>query len=504
MLEKAIFPPGFDFTLTGGELEATFEVAGFAQKVECSVAVERNEAPHQDVVIVSDNIVPATWDRSGASVYLSLSARGSDKATVAAHLVGYVFLAGQETAISNMLTVDHHHVDRPHGWMKRDFSTNVHDEFLRWVEAWSEGANAAADLSRGISLAHERLGMLRELARTNADAACRLRLTLRYRGVLPAEVRALVEEPLDGEVTLAHIMEDNFKEWKHRRIVSATRSGQPPFHRYSSGHRAKIRTDRPVPVWGFVIDGYIMVISSSAARAAEPEESVGSIKRSQREQLVIVGGKPMAMDSSISVDEFGRHIAANDLQPIPEAAHPDSRKRSIAADPPSATAIRPRKTVLYIVTNFANEFPWHEPSERFQMMKDAETWYRTSFYGKIQTLDVTTIFLNVTRQNNMTHELVEAQARNLTSGLDWDSFDHWAVHMPRQMENGTGLGSIRARGIWLWYETTRTFVHEMGHNLGTALPDQHGCSRTNFLTFRTWSFEFILAGTISLAGRHRR
>eukprot|EP01122_Echinamoeba_exundans_P016869 TRINITY_DN868_c0_g1_i7.p1 TRINITY_DN868_c0_g1~~TRINITY_DN868_c0_g1_i7.p1 ORF type:complete len:1197 (-),score=127.48 TRINITY_DN868_c0_g1_i7:1298-4888(-) len=466
LLEKSILASGFDFSLSNGELEAMFAVAG-AASFKCTAAAHLAD---QDLRLLCEGIVPAYWDRSGSSVYLTLSTlESTNTVVVEAHLVGYVFLSGQEVTKPYEPSFGHHHHD--HGSVdrvaKRSISIDAHELFVSWIKEWSDSGSSPEDISRGISLAKNRLNMLRELAQNDADAACRLRLPLRYRAVLPSEVRGFVEEPIDEEITLTHIMEDNFKERKHRHIMAASRPNQPPFDRISSGHRAQIRTDRPVPVWGFIIDKFMMVISSSAARAAEPSETFGSaVKRSANQKIVVVGGKPIVIDPSISVEEFGRHISANDFQPIPEESHLDGRRRSIMADLPSATAIRPTKTVLYIATNFADELPWHTLADRVEMMSEAEKWYRSSFFGKIQRFEATYIFLNVTRVPGMDHKTVEAEARNLTAPLDWNSFDHWAVLMPLQMGSGTGLGVIRGRGVWLWYTSTATFVHECGHNLG--------------------------------------
>lgn len=327
-------------------------------------------------------------------------------------LVGYVYAEDHEVAPS---------ASEPRSSHKRSF--DAHASFLSWA-----AGSGPRDVVVGVSLAKERLNLLKILRDISPEEVCRLRLPASVRDTFPAEVLSHVETPLDTMATLAHLMEDHFDIGKHYRRQWMILEDERNYKRLSSGHRATVRTDQAVPVWGSIFPDNVAVVSRSAARDSEPNE-FSSVKRSifSRSKLVVVAGKPISVPENVDTVKFGLHIASQDLAENAHAASTAAKKRAALADPPSATAIRPVKTLLFVITYFANGPRAYTVDQITWAIGNASRYYAVSAYGRLVTFDVTirTVDLSLNNTGYPSHTEIENEARTKLTGDNWNNFDHW-------------------------------------------------------------------------------
>eukprot|EP01122_Echinamoeba_exundans_P017792 TRINITY_DN9747_c2_g1_i1.p1 TRINITY_DN9747_c2_g1~~TRINITY_DN9747_c2_g1_i1.p1 ORF type:complete len:1147 (-),score=225.93 TRINITY_DN9747_c2_g1_i1:55-3495(-) len=401
-------------------------------------------SPSNILLTCRDN-VPDNWI-SGMPVFAEIDGQAESI------LVGYVF-SEEEDFNNNVGQTNQHH--------KR--TLDAHETFLQWATSGD-----LSDISLGVELARNRLSALKNLRSIDAESVCHMRIPAQIRASLPQQVLVYIETPLDTTALLAHAMEDHFDTKQHFRHNKIMLEDDTSFDRFASGHRANIRTDNPVPVWGFIFPGESKaVISRSAAREAEPNE-FASLKRSVSDtKIAVVAGKPVAIPSNVDVYQFGLRVAALDVSGGAKIST-SNKKRATLADPPSSTAIRPVKTLLYIYAFFANSPRTVTVEQITYSIGNASRYYETSTFGRIVTLDLTVRMVTLSKNNTeyTGSGAVEAEARTLVTD-DFNTFDHWTVSYSGCCvgETWAGLAMVGARGMWLRSLGVSVFVHEMGHNL---------------------------------------
>jgi hypothetical protein len=387
--------------------------------------------------------VPHNWV-SGMPVFASLNGQAD-----AIH-VGYVF--SDEFFENNVGQTDKHHKRR----------LDAHETFLQWATSGD-----LSDISLGVELARNRLNALKCLRSIDAESVCHMRIPSSIRSTLPEEVLPYIEKPLDTVALLSHVMEDHFDTRTHFRHNKIMLEDDTTFDRFSSGNRANIRTENPVPVWGFIFPGeFKAVISRSAAREAEPNEFASS-KRSVETKIAVVAGKPVSLPSNVDVYQFGLRVAALDTSSAAKMPL-SSQKRAVLADPPSSTAIRPVKTVIYVYAFFANSPRTVTAEQITYSIGNASLFYELATFGRIVTFDLTVRLVTLSKNNTLydSATAVETEAKTLVAE-NFNNYDHWIVSYSGCCtgEGFSGRASVGGRGVWLRTLAVFVVVHELGHNL---------------------------------------
>lgn len=371
--------------------------------------------------------------------------------------------------------------------------TAVEDVFARF-EAWAV-AHTGGDLAEGVALARERRAALRELIKTDPEAALGKALPWTLRRRMPPEVAALLEERVSatGEFSVmagTPAPGSGGQPFMQRSFTVGGRS----YDTYVHGRRAHVGTKYDLPADGIAVDD-TLALRERPVRSPEPDEppQPGEVTR------VAQDGHEVKGDSGIPLVSGGRsyrvccmaHAGAMEQELVEgeESAgpwlDPDVAPSVWTEGPKKALVIRvdfsdepgtPRNTNNQEVTTaFAT-------SEMNGVVADymSEVSYRKSSLSTA-TADVTPV-LRMPRTaafyatGNAANTLrVDALAAAGTAGYNVNSYDRQLVAFrnigPGRITGSgfswAGLGQVG--GPFTWYNgyfQSLVIVHELGHNLG--------------------------------------
>ncbi len=358
-------------------------------------------------------------------------------------------------------------------------------KFRAWADA--EGASSAAphSLARGVELARERRAALAALISTDPERALAEAVPPLVRQRLPAEVRALLEEPVSARASF--------------RVLAAlptTAAGPPAVRRevvlpggatYAAsvyGARLRQPTADNVPLTGIALDG-TMAVAESPVRVMARGEVIPAGKPVEATCPVsgesVVDVRPTVVEEDDLAAEIGGTVqffcGAGHLADVTDQLHAAVRD---AAGPPATDSSynQGTKRILLVRLNFTDDLA--EPmtvaaGQSLLAATDAfisENSYGTTRIDLANSL-VTPVVITMPKtkaayaadQNSSITFLADARAAATAAGYNYLSYDfEWFRYA--SIYGFSGQAYVGARGVWLQTSSTGVACHEWGHNLG--------------------------------------
>lgn len=354
-------------------------------------------------------------------------------------------------------------------------------EFNGWLEEYRAAPTdtaRAALLSEGESLISQRRGHLRELIRTNPEAALAAAVPMTVRAQLPERLRARLEERVSGRGFLGVLIGTDFErgagEVRREMMVNGRR-----YEAFVYGRRLEQGTRKNLPFHGIAVGDQLAVHENPVRpfEAGEPLPADGGIVNCP------VSGRP--------ADAFGTPAAAEVAGAVERycgAGHINLRNDRLAADegdggnggdePPIAADswTQGPKTCLFMRVAFPDD-----PSEpitedgAYALMDAVNQWFVENSYGTASIIPTVTPLLLLPQpkawygQNGTGVLLADSRDAARAAGYDTDNFNWDIVRHGSISGTGFGYGGlayVRGKGVWLQSSSTGVAVHELGHNYG--------------------------------------
>jgi uncharacterized delta-60 repeat protein len=370
--------------------------------------------------------------------------------------------------------------------------------FAAWTERFqkaAEGAAREALLPEGLQLARERRETLAKLIRTNPKRALEQAVPYRVRRVLPPDLVALLEQPVEGrgQLDVLGVVPTRGQKVEEPIRRSFTLKGIT-YRAYVYGHRLHLRTQIGLAIHGIAVDEFL-AIHEAPARMLEPEEAADLLAAGHQPasaKCVLCGKDEGSADGQPTWVAIGGELKAacrpaharEFIASLLEAekklnrGRPERSGGSGGIPPKNGTGSHTQgtKTLLYIRVCFPDDPT--EPiteSEAYQVMKEVNDFYETSSYHS--TAIITTVGPLVTLPQpkrwygdagGLGGLMADAREATRAAGFDFQNYDLDLIRhvVVPGWEDWAGMGFVGARGVWLQSSDPFVAAHELGHNYG--------------------------------------
>ena len=376
---------------------------------------------------------------------------------------------------------------------------------IHWLEAnskkelgafqhWTQKYLAAAEDEKvalrpeGVALAGERRKAIKDLIRTDPEAALAATVPIGIRRELPREIENLLEERVSGRGQLALLgaLAEPGKEKQTPQNFRTATIGEKTFEAFVYGWREGEPTRNKIPLHGIAIDGK-MAVSANSVRLLEPEE-IAAIRERAREAICGVSKLPVNTINQETAAEVGgeiiffcrgdhakifneQQVAAEDGPPSPDSP----------SGPEASSYTEGQKGILLIRLDFP-DLPGAPITDTAgtNLISNLNNFYTEMSYGRTsfklagQGSEVTPTLrmpnnASYYGTNNYYDALrADAKAAAATNGYVVADYN-FDVMVFGTVPGWTwsGLGYVGAPGAWLRNAaTTGVAGHEIGHNYG--------------------------------------
>ncbi len=334
----------------------------------------------------------------------------------------------------------------PHAQVASESASRASSELVGLYKRWQKATAAERGNLRSqlLSKAEQRRQLLAELAQSHPEQALRLAIPAEQQRGMPAELLALLEQPvaLDGELEVLYVDYDN-GEHQLRHLLKT------PF-----GERFELRLANAQREWR------------------------SGLKVRAQGMLLENRGKGRAVQGDLLVDEAGSGLQLAD-------GGSASSGGSLAYDLPNTKGAQ---RTLAILVNFqdkpadkpwttsqANSLIFGTVSDFLRENSAQQTWLTGSVTGWY------TIPVNSSVCDGFAIEQ-QAKAAAQAGGFVLSNYDRFLVIFPQNSACGySGMGQVGAKPSTSWIHNSlvlRTVAHELGHNLGLYHARAMDCGNT--------------------------
>lgn len=362
------------------------------------------------------------------------------------------------------------------------------DAFDRWLadyrQARKNGPVPDSILRRGIDLAAKRKTVLIYLMRSDPRQALARMVPRKDYPLLPASVRAHLEQPLDAVVPYSVVISCGGTPRTERGVT--WQGTNLTVHTF--GHRLGIGSKHHLPIHGFLLDQEIAMDASPVRRADPTEPSIPADLQGSP-FLLDLGGRFQAVGSPREERALEESLQALESTPDPNIPAPVAASGGSASSLPTPDPSRPTnwthgtKKMLYARVTFSDDST-NETVERLDLLQKhqavAEEFLARTSYGRLNLQ--TTFVTNVLRLSNpavtytnlgtlISASLTAAAAVTNTNGFDLVTVvhkGHYTNASSNKIFDFAGRAFVTGSGAQLVAGSTdsRTASHEYGHNLG--------------------------------------
>lgn len=369
------------------------------------------------------------------------------------------------------------------------------EAFRLWTEL-PRAARNGADLRHGVDLARKRRQEMLELITDNPRRALELDVPDAVRRVLPAEIQALLEEPVDarGDLLVQAATLDGTDGCRLTRTTTLTDGRIYETHVY--GRRGAMPTRDNIAIHGIALDD-MLALSELPGRILEPAEVQDALAAGVMvEELPGFhgGGHPAVADTAL-------HIALGDKRMVRCGGEGDAivllleeeddewsgSNEDPAEDLDGVIAASPwtegQKSLLIIRVDFP-DFPGQAVGDSTlqQLIRDMNAVYSAMSSGKSSfalpgqgstitpTVRMPRTSSNYSSWTSLSKILDDARVAAAAAGYDYRDYSlEVVVTGSKPLVPGVaGVARVGARGAWLcnsqW--NLKTCAHEVGHNFG--------------------------------------
>ncbi|MFN0066437.1 MAG: Calx-beta domain-containing protein [Limisphaerales bacterium] len=353
-------------------------------------------------------------------------------------------------------------------------------------DVWSRqvAAGGAVSLDEGVALATARREVLRALIPADPARALAAAVPWSVRQTMPAEVVALLEEPVSaaGEfMVLCAFADAPWRREAQGGMLRYFKTEDRTWRAFVYGRRVKQQSVRQLAIHGIAVDD-VLAIGEEAGRVLERAEAdaLAAAGRIAADARCALTGRTADAATRVVVEHGGeftvlanRTVTAGFLRRLAAA---DSGFRRPTDPPVSPEWTLGRKTLLFMRVKFPDD-P-REPiteGEAHDVMSAANDYFVRASYNQLSV--ATTVGPLVTLpQPKMYYAAVgpgalleDARAATAAAGFDFTAYDLDMVrHENVPGFTWGGLGAVGGRGAWLQGSGLGVIIHELGHNLGLA------------------------------------
>jgi autotransporter-associated beta strand protein len=362
------------------------------------------------------------------------------------------------------------------------------EEFRRWTESFLAAPAEAEGLAKGVELARLRRQELLDLIDQNPKRALELAVPMAVRRGLPAEVLALLEEPVSARGDLlVQAMTSNQGSCTITRMATL-RDGRV-FDVCTHGRRGAMPTRDGIGIHGVALDGKL-AMADLPGRVLEQAEIAARVAAG----LPIENGRPQTEDGADVViawddqrvtryDEEAQAIAAL----INEEGGEQSAATAPSPDLDGVIAASPwtegQKTLLIIRVDFPDyQGQVVGDATLEQLIADMNTVYADMSSGKASyallgqgsaitpTIRMPNSSSTYASHTKLGRVLTDARAAAAAAGYNYLNYTHEIVVTGATpvLPYTSGMANVGARGAWVhnsqW--NLKTCGHEIGHNFG--------------------------------------
>lgn len=364
------------------------------------------------------------------------------------------------------------------------------DAFHRFADWQTEYQAADGDQKRelirqGISLAKRRLTALKELIKTNPEAAIAESMAPDERQRLPPELQHYLETPVNTRANYTVAISDDPVN-QVQRVYRQAQFGTESFDVYTYGAMAERGTTTNLPINGIAIGNSLAVAESpvrelTPVEAAEAQAEVGI----SDPICAISGTNSPTLPDSHWVEIGGERIflcGTEHLNLLNHAWTTDANGKWVKTTKggePGNPSVRDSwsqgpKTVLFIRVNFPDDLS--EPiseSAAYDLMNNVSSWIVANSYGTSSMITTVTPLLTLPNTKSFYSEvgdgqlLTDARAVARQAGYDTADYQFDAVRFTKVSGfNYSGQAYVRGKGVWLQSSNVGVACHEFGHNYG--------------------------------------
>lgn len=361
----------------------------------------------------------------------------------------------------------------------------VFAEFKAWTKAFAESGTAeerALLLVEGIELAQQRRNQIADLIDQNPKRALELAVPVSVRKGLPAEIVALLEEPVSGrgDLFVMAVVAAPGKTLNVRPVQrSVTMGDGREFEAFTYGLREQVPTKANLAIQGIAVDGKL-ALTELPGRILEPVEvaalDAGSTVCPTSGLTTSTTGEEVVVDWDGSEPTFfcGPNHALDQLM---EAAAGDTTVGGGGFAPSANT--EGVKTMLIIRVDFPDD-PGQVVSDATltTLISNMSTHWEEMSFGKTTwaTVGNGSDFTPTLRLQNghasyksFGTMLNAARAAATAAGYNYQNYTHEVVVTGDKPDvSFGGVAFVGARGAWLANSQWNLGVcsHEVGHNFG--------------------------------------
>jgi autotransporter-associated beta strand protein len=413
-----------------------------------------------------------------ASVPASISAKGDSKQRLASAASGR--LKRPLTGISDVKLPPR--VERL--WASPVPET-AFEEFRRWTETLTA---ADVDLEKGIELARQRRQELVDLIDQNPKRALELAVPMAVRRGLPAEVVALLEEPVSARGDLL-VQATTSDQGSCAITRTATLRDGRVFDAYTYGRRGAMPTRDGIGIHGVALDDKL-AMADMPGRVLEQAEIAARVAAG----LLIENGFPQSdggADVVIAWDDQRVTRYDDEAQAIAALIYEEGGEQTAEPAPTSdldgVIAASPwtegQKTLLIIRVDFPDyQGAVVSDATLQQLIADMNTVYTDMSSGKASyallgqgsaitpTVRMPNSSSTYASHTKLARVLTDARAAANAAGFNYLNYTHEIVVTGATplLPYTSGMANVGARGSWVhnsqW--NLKTCAHEIGHNFG--------------------------------------
>ena len=348
-------------------------------------------------------------------------------------------------------------------------------EFSLWQGRLAEGneKRSAEVVQKGLALAKQRAGLMRQLMRENPERALAAALKPAAREKLPEHLHEFLEEHVSGYASVGQLFDCG--HFKMARAIQL--NGKLYLAHSAESNRVPVRLRQNVPLRGVVL-GSEIALSDNPLELAEPEEVLKEGSHWRKGDRCVGCGKSLEGSlRSVAAKFAGR------IMPLCQREHV-SRIRLTGAiagldggssgttPGPSPDWTQGSKRLLYIVTQFAGQgSPPTSRATAESALAQVAQYFDAQSYQKTALTSVVTDPITVPQTVSYYTSFGLAQLYNDTvivaRAAGWDADDYDFVFIRHAGgPGGAGVGLVGDKGAWVQTDSWPVLAHELGHNYG--------------------------------------
>ncbi|GIU29344.1 NEW3 domain-containing protein [Shewanella schlegeliana] len=353
------------------------------------------------------------------------------------------------------------------GWKGNPHKQLVEEQTLQLASRMTEFRQASKSNKQQlkqelIAQAKARQELLKDLVKTDPQAAVRAVLPESARAGMPKDVLAMLTQKreLKGELEQSYV---DYEDGSHSQLRHSliTENGSVDLHLAKGSKFEQLKTGAHIKVKGWMFKG-------------------SDIEQTESSALVL-------NDDSDSL----QLLAATDVMSASASSLPNT--------------IGEQRT-LVILVNFQNNTsqPWTTAEVQEMVFGTVNDYYQEASYGQTWLSGVVQGYFTLPIDATCRTNDIDNYGRQavIASGVDVSEYDRWVYIYPENSDCGwTGQGTIGgspSRAFINGSMTLRTVGHELGHNFGLHHAKDYDCSE-GVLTGRCMSFEY--GDTMDIMGK---